>query len=77
MRVLALSTFRKSETLDTLAFSTLAKSEDESNLRFTVYGSQLLRDTFGIWTYLVLPLPVSKTLSRSTFVSWFVGLKDL
>ena len=77
MRVLALSTLEKRETLVTLALFTLEKSEDESNLRSTIYGSKLLGDILGIWTYLVLPLPVSKTLSRSTFVSWFVGLKDL
>ena len=77
MRVLALSTFGKRETLATLTFSTLAKREDESSLRSTVFGSQLLGDILGIWTYLVLPFHVSKTLSRSTFVSWFVGLKDL
>ena len=77
MRVLSLSTLGKRETLVTLALFTLEKSEDESNLRSTVYGSQLLGDIFRIWTYLVLPFPISKTLSRSTCVSWFVGLGDL
>ncbi len=77
VRVLALSAFKKRETLDTLALSSLEKCEDESSLRSIVFGSQLLVDFLGIWTYLVLPFPISKTLSKSTFVSWFVGLKDL
>ena len=77
MRVLALSTLEKSETLATLTFSTLEKRKDESSLRSIVFGSQLLGDFVGIWTYLVLPFPISKTLSKSTFVSWFFGLKDL